>query len=135
MCSGRVSSSCSTSGTRRVNCSFSSKLTLQCQLPDPTSVTNIYHIKIQQKNISELYEDVVTVRFRHPNNSVVACMKENLFIVDSIHYIVYVLTKLTSIFFPYSKTLFPFIRGEFEYFSIYRTPEHHTVFSHPKKTC
>jgi hypothetical protein len=22
-------------------------LTLQCQLPDPTSVTNIYHIKIQ----------------------------------------------------------------------------------------
>ena len=53
-------------------------LTLQCQLPDPTSVTNIYHIKIQQKNISELYEDVVTVRFRHPNNSVVVWSNDTI---------------------------------------------------------
>ena len=54
------------------------------------------------------------------------CMKENLFIVDSIHYIVYVLTKLTSIFFLHSKIVFQFLH---ESICTYRTPEHHTVFS------
>ena len=36
-------------------------LSVQCQLSDPTTVTTMYIITIQQKNISELYEDVVTI--------------------------------------------------------------------------
>jgi hypothetical protein len=119
-------------------------LTLQCQLSDPTRAGDtMYYINIQQRNISELYEDIVTIKNKPVNESVVIwyndtiehissteessiyigscktnyhtitattapCMKENLFIVDSIHYIVYALTKLTISFFAYSKIMFQF---------------------------
>ena len=53
-------------------------LTLQCQLSDPTSVTDVYHIQIQQKNISELYENVMTVRFDAPNISVVVWFNDTI---------------------------------------------------------
>jgi len=53
-------------------------LTLQCQLSDPTSVTTMYQIKIQQKNISELYEDVVIVIFKSPNISVVVWSNDTI---------------------------------------------------------
>ena len=54
------------------------------------------------------------------------CMKDNLFIVDSIHYIVYVLTKRTSICFPHSKILFQILHDSL---CTYRTPELHTFLS------
>ena len=38
------------------------KLTLKCQFKQ-NRVTTIYYMRIQQKNISELYEDVVTIRY------------------------------------------------------------------------
>ena len=36
-------------------------LSVQCQLSDPTTVTTMFNMRIQQRNISELYEDVVTI--------------------------------------------------------------------------
>ena len=47
-------------------------LTLQCQLSDPTRVGDtMYYINIQQRNISELYEDIVTIKNKPVNESVV----------------------------------------------------------------
>ena len=53
-------------------------LTLRCQLTDLTRVTDMYHIKIQQKNISKLYEDVMAVRFIPPNISVVVWSNDTI---------------------------------------------------------
>ena len=44
-------------------------LILKCNLSDTNTVTTMHHMRIQQRNISELYEDVVTMRFQAPNNS------------------------------------------------------------------
>ena len=38
-------------------------LTLQCNLSDTNTVTDMRHMTILQRNISELYEDVVTISF------------------------------------------------------------------------
>jgi hypothetical protein len=38
-------------------------LTLQCNLSDTNTVTTMHHMTILQRNISELYEDVVTISF------------------------------------------------------------------------
>jgi hypothetical protein len=46
-------------------------LTLQCQLSDPTRVQTMRYIRIQHKNISEIYEEVVTIRLSTPAHVVI----------------------------------------------------------------
>ena len=53
-------------------------LTLRCQLTDLTRITDMYHIKIQQENIYEQYEDVMAVRFIPPNISVVVWYNDTI---------------------------------------------------------
>jgi len=53
--------------TQETGCS--DKITMQCQLSDPNRVTTMRYISIQQRNISELYEDVVTIRLIIPGGT------------------------------------------------------------------
>jgi hypothetical protein len=46
-------------------------LTLQCQLSDPTRVKTMHYIRIQQENISGIYEDVVTIRLKTTTHAVI----------------------------------------------------------------
>ena len=46
-------------------------LTLQCQLSDPTRVKTMHYIRIQQENISGIYEDVVTIRLSTTRHAVI----------------------------------------------------------------
>ena len=46
-------------------------LTLQCQLSDPTRVKTMHYIRIQQENISGIYEDVVTIRLSTTTHAVI----------------------------------------------------------------
>ena len=46
-------------------------LKLQCQLADPTRVQTMRYIRIQHKNISEIYEEVVTIRLSTPARVVI----------------------------------------------------------------
>ena len=48
--------------TQKIVCS-NNTLTLQCYLSDTNTVTTMYRMTILQRNISELYEDVVIINF------------------------------------------------------------------------